>query len=188
MRAIIPFFLFFTALLFIQQDSAADVPSSAGHQAPIEWQSIEEAIGILDGAEKNDKLFFVDVYLDGETWGARMSTTTFTDPRVIQLMREHFHAVKLNAEMTQPVNFRGHTFQSQLSGRRSYHELALSLLDHKVSFPCTVFLDEGFNVIQRLPGFHEADAFALILDYIGSRSYQSRSWEDFQAARAAGGE
>lgn len=50
------------------------------------------------GAERHDKLLFIDVGIEGCTACRRMDETTFTHPGVIRRLNEHFVAISVDAE------------------------------------------------------------------------------------------
>ena len=96
-------------------------------------------------------------------------------------MNEHFYAVRLDAEMKDTVVFNNYTFVNpNPSGLRSTHQLASSLLNNKLSYPTTVYLDENFNLLTQVPGYLQPNQLEPILKYFGDNAYPNTKWEDFQ--------
>ncbi len=145
--------------------------------AEVEWMSFEEAI---ERSKTEKRKIFVDVYTDWCGWCKVMDKKTFSEPAIAMYLNEKYYAVKFDAEQTEDVEFRDHTFKFISQGKRGYHELAAALLQNKLSYPTVVFLDEEFNLIQPLPGYREPKEFHPILQFFGSDQYKSMKWDKFQ--------
>lgn len=150
-------------------------PNKPVEGSAIKWMSFEEAI-IL--SQKQPKKIFIDVYTEWCGWCKRMDKVTFTDPQVIKLMNENYYAVKFDAESKTPINFNNKTFEYKAEYKA--HELALALLNGKMSYPTTVYLDESFNMLTAAPGYMEGPQMSQILNYFGSNIYKDKKWEDYQ--------
>ena len=120
----------------------------------IKWVSFTQAAELC---KTKPKKIFIDVYTDWCGWCKVMDKNTFTNPVIIKYMNEKFYAVKLNAEMKDTVIFNGIPFVNPNAegGRGSAHQLAVSLLQNKMSYPTSVFLDEEFkmNMVAPVPGY-----------------------------------
>lgn len=81
--------LIFLCLIFLQ--TALQVHANG----QVQWKSFDTAIQL---AQKDSQFVFVDLYADWCLPCRIMEKTTFKDSTVIQLLNEHFHPVKLNAE------------------------------------------------------------------------------------------
>jgi len=88
--------------------------------------------------------------------------------------------VKFNAEQRESVVFSGTTYKFVESGNSGYHELAVALLNKKMSYPTVVFLDENFGMIQPLPGYLKPEEFHPIIQFIGEDHYKTVKWTDWQ--------
>lgn len=147
-------------------------------ESPVNWMSFEEAV---EKSKTDKKKIFIDVYTDWCGWCKVMDKNTFSQPEIAKYLNDNFYAVKLDAEQREDIEFRGHTFKFIESGRRGYHELAASLLQNKLSYPTVVFLDEDFNMIQPLPGYHKPDFFEKVVKYYGGDHFRNTSWKDWEA-------
>lgn len=149
----------------------------------VKWYTFEEAVAL---SQKNPKKMFIDVYTDWCGWCKRMDNTTFTDARVAAYLNENFYPVKFNAEQKDKVEFRGHTlkFLAEAS-RRGVHELAYALLDGRLGYPAFVYLDGKQDRISISPGYKEADALLVELEFVDKELYKSMTFEDYKANRAA---
>lgn len=144
--------------------------------AQINWMTWDEAI---DAAKDNPKKIFIDVYTDWCGWCKKMDASTFMDPSVVKYMNEHFYAVKFNAEQKEDIVYNGYTLKFLNQGRRGVHELAVSLLDGKLQYPCYVYLDEEQKRITISPGFKNVQPFLKELSYIGGDHFKNTSFQDY---------
>ncbi len=151
-------FLFILSFFFLTFQAMS---SSASSQESINWVTIEEAERLV---KENPKKIFVDVYTDWCGWCKRMEANTFSHPDIISYINENFYAVKLNAEMEEPITFRGQKYINENPGqRRSSHNFARALLQGRMSYPSVAFFDEELNLITALPGYREPSQFEPIL-------------------------
>lgn len=154
-------------------------PAPRAYEGTVKWMTFEEAVA---QSEKTKKKIFIDVYTDWCGWCKVMDRNTFSDPIVAKLLNEEFYAVKFNAEQTEDVVFRGHTFKFVPSGRNGYHQLAASLLNNQLSYPTVVFLDEDFGMITPLAGYRKADEFHKYLTWVSDEHYKKgqNGWSEFE--------
>ena len=146
-------------------------------EGEVNWLTFEEA---LERSKTEKRKIFIDVYTDWCGWCKKMDKDTFRKPAIAKYLNENYYPVKFNAEQTEDVTFKGHTFKFVASGRRGYHQLAASLLNNKLSYPSVVFLDEDFNMIQPLPGYQEPVQFEKIINYIGGDHYKTTAWKEWE--------
>lgn len=149
--------------------------SSIQNGSKIEWEQIGPVLN------EPKQLIMVDMYTEWCGWCKRMDATTFKDSAVVEYLNEHFHTVKFDAEQKEEIVFKGHVYKYVNEGRRGYHELAAALLNGKMSYPTTVFLDEELGVVTRVPGYKSARDFETIAHFVGERAYQSMTFETFKA-------
>ena len=151
---------------------------SVAQENKIEWMSFEEAV---KKNETEPKKFIIDVWTTWCGWCKKMDATTFSNPKIIEYINENYHAVKLNAERKDTVVVGGKTFINQNpNGRRSPHQLAISLLNGKMSYPSTVYLDENVNMLQPLAGYQDAKSIEPILYFFGEDAYKTTQWHEIQ--------
>lgn len=154
-------------------------PKQAGET--VNWISIEEAEA---RAAKDGKKILVDVYTDWCGWCKVMDKQTYTDPEVVNLINDHFHAVKLDAEQRENIQVKGYTFKFVDQGRRGYHEFAAALLNGQMQYPSTVFLESNLNPLYIVPGYIKAKMMGQILAYTQEEAYKENiPFEEFQKSR-----
>ena len=73
-----------------------------------------------------------------------------------------------------------HTFKFVNKGRRGAHELAIALLDGKLSYPSFVYLNEKFERVTISPGYKEAPQMLMELVFISEKKYLKMDWEKFK--------
>lgn len=164
--------LCFCAFTLVQaQEATADAKQPG---AKITWLGWEEA---AKANEEDPRKILVDVYTDWCGWCKVMDRKTFTDPDVVSYINENFHAIKLDAESKEPINWQGYEFKWMEGGRNGIHTLAYSLLNKQLSYPQFVLLDEEFKRIRIIKGFKDAAAFMPELEFAATEAYKGASKE-----------
>lgn len=143
------------------------------------WLTLNEAIALH---KKKPKKILIDVYTDWCGWCKKMDKYTYTDSIIIDQLNKDYYLVKFNAEGKDSIQFRDHTFH--FNQQYKSHDFAISLLQGKMSYPSTAFLDEELNLLTVVPGYLTPDQLSPILDYFGSNYYKTTSWEEFQRSNS----
>ncbi|MEL7220889.1 MAG: DUF255 domain-containing protein [Bacteroidota bacterium] len=146
----------------------------------INWLTWEEAAKIIESGN-NSKKVFVDVYTDWCGWCKRMDRDTFNHPDVAKYMNENYLMVKLDAHQKEDILYKGTTFKLQEAqpGQRGYHELAIALLNGKMSFPTVIFLNEKLEILTPIASYLKPDIFYKIASFYGENEFEDKSWEDY---------
>ena len=111
-----------------------------------------------------------------------MDATTFTDPNIVKYMNEHYYSVKLDAERVDKVTLDGKVYSNPNPGqRRSSHELAVQLLQGKMSYPSYVFINEKNEWLTKVPGYMKAHTFEPVVHFFGDGDYLTKKWEVYSA-------
>jgi thioredoxin-related protein len=151
-------------------------PQSAGKAVAIKWMSWQEAV---EANKKEKKKIFIDCYTDWCGWCKKMDASTFTDPKVAELMNKHFYAVKFDAEQKENIVFDNHTFKYIASGSRGVHELAYALLDGQLGYPAFVYLDEKFQRVTISPGYKTPEQILPEMKFVGEGHYNGKTYEQY---------
>ena len=145
-------------------------------QNSIKWADLED---IAKQNKKKSKKVIIDFYTDWCIPCKRMDKTTFQNPEIISYINKNFHIVKINGEATNPINFKGKTYNYVVEDYKEYHQLTRKLLTNKIVYPSYVFLDENLEVIQTLSGYLDSKSFDMVLHYFAEDYHQKMSWENF---------
>ena len=150
---------------------------------PVKWMSFAEAV---EKSKTEKRKIFIDVFTEWCGWCKVMDKNTFPDPEIARILNEKFYPVKLDAEQTTDVVFRGTTFKFVAQGNRGYHQLAAALLNNQLSYPNFVFLDEEFRIIpiyqgySSLPGYKKPEEFHLFVSFVSGDFYKKLNIQDYQ--------
>ncbi len=155
-----------------------------GQTAPkIKWMTFKEAVELNKKGEK--RKIVTDVFTSWCGWCSRMDATTFADSEIIEYVNKYFWAVKLDAEMKEPVTIDSVTYINQRpNANRSTHELAAKLLQNQMSYPSYVFLDENNKTLTIVPGYFNKENFMLVLRYFNENVYLTKPFAQFKAENA----
>lgn len=123
--------------------------------APIKWYSYEE--GMKLGKEQQKKIF-LSFYADWCHFCKQMDKNTFTDSRVIAYMNEKFIAIKVNTDKNMPI-----AVKYSVKG-----------------LPVFWILNEEGTAIGQQPGYMEPDKILPLLQFVGTDSYKSMSFNEFK--------
>lgn len=146
----------------------------------VDWLSWEEATA-LAASDENPKKMFVDVYTDWCGWCKKMDKDTFQNAEVVAYMAGKYYMVKLDGEGKEEIEFKGKIYKFVPSGRKGYHELAAALLQGRLSYPTTIFLDEEMNMLSPVPGYQKPKPFLNIAKYFGDNIYKDKDWKTYAA-------
>jgi len=139
----------------------------------INWTTFEKAIAL---SKQDGKPVLVDVYTDWCGWCKRLDATTYQDSAVVAYINANFHAVKFNAEGTEKISYQDSLYTK--TGKT--HDLAVKLLQGKLSYPTTIFIVDKINMVAPIPGYMTRETIQPYLFYFGEKVYDlNNTWESF---------
>lgn len=149
-------------------------PAKGKVTAPSEpvWLPYHEGV---EKAQAENKYILVDFYTDWCTYCKKMDKEVFAQESIKRRLRNSFAAVKVNAEASQKIKFMGKEMAQK--------DLAKTFNVH--SYPTIWFLDSRGEPIAPLPGYLEADKFAVVLDYISGGHYKTTAFSEYARKNAA---
>ncbi|MEO9891205.1 DUF255 domain-containing protein [Aurantibacter sp.] len=148
----------------------------------VQWLTWNEAAE-LAATDKKPKKVFIDIYTDWCGWCKKMDKDTFQNEEVAKYMSDNYYMVKLDGEGKETIEYKGKTFNFVPSGRNGYHEFAAALMQGKMSYPTTVFLDEEMNMLSPVPGYQKPKPFLDIAKYFGENIYKSKDWKEYTQSK-----
>ena len=150
----------------------------AQEKVGIDWKSIEE----IEVAQKeNPKPVFVNLYTDWCVWCTKMDQSTYSDPKIVNYINEHFYALTFDAEGDQTVSVNNKQYNLETVNNRKVHKLAWEWgsVNNRIGYPTIVVLDSQMGKMQAFPGFKDSDAMNSLIKYYGENIYKTRSWQDY---------
>lgn len=143
----------------------------------VKWYTFEEAVELN---QKEQRKIFIDVYTDWCGWCKKMDANTFTHPTIAKILNEEYYAVKFDAESKDTINFSGQQFINEGNGGRSPHQLAVALLQGKMSYPSIAYMNENNQLLTAVPGYYTPERLEPVLKFFAYDIFQSKSFEDYQ--------
>jgi thioredoxin-related protein len=147
------------------------------HAQDIKWYNFNEVEKLQ---KEKPKKIFMDVFTDWCGWCKKMDATTFTNPTIIKLMNRYFYAVKFDAEGIDVYTYKGTTYKKPNEVKRTPNDFATMLMNGKMSYPTTVYMDESLNSLGPVPGYLDPKTMEKVLTFFGENIYLKQSWADFE--------
>ena len=150
----------------------------------IEWITFEQAV---KAQEENPKKILMDVYTDWCGPCKLMDKKTFQNPYVSAYVREHYYAVKFNAEGNETINYYNNKFTNpnynpSKKGRNASHQFTRFL--GITEYPTIVFISESGDLITPVVGYQNPQQLELYLKMIKQGDYMVFSKpDDFEKYR-----
>lgn len=168
-------------LFFISSVLHAQTPDAEG--SLVKWLSIEEGMELV---EKNPKPIIMDFYTDWCGWCKHMMKTTYANPGLAQYINTNFYPIKFDAEGKDTVTYLGEVYKPTGPGPKAPHELAVKLLQGKLMYPTTLFLNNfdkekkefGLNMVAS--GFLEDKKIEPILIFCVENVNRNASLDEFR--------
>lgn len=165
-----------TDTLLVYQESE-DFDSSVFYtDTVIKWMTIEEAekAQIL-----SPKKIFVCIYANWCKWCRVQDSLGYKNREIAHFINQHYYPVRFNAETRTPVTFKGMQYFFEKDETIFAHQLTTYLLNGRLSYPGSVFIDEQMKVISSKNGYLEPAYFESMLNYYAHSAYKKMSFYDF---------
>ncbi len=161
--------------LYANSSKSGNKTVAVENKEKITWISFEEAV---IKSKKEPRKIVIDVYTSWCGWCKHMDAVTYENPEIIKYINQKYYAVKLDAEQKEDIQFKDKKFIYKPEFKA--HELAMSLLNNKMGYPTTVFMDEAFAILAPVAGFIDANSMEPLLKYFGDNSHKTQTWEEYQ--------
>ena len=143
----------------------------------IKWMSIEQA----EAAQKtNPRKILVDVYTSWCKWCKVADSLCYKNRELAHYINQHFYAVKFDAESRSQVVFHGVRYNFLKDENKWVHEFAQFILNGKLSYPGTAFIDENGHLIDAKNGYMEAPYMETVLNFYGNNAYKKMKYTTFE--------
>jgi thioredoxin-related protein len=165
--------------------SAQQQPVPDAEGSLVKWMSIEEA---LEKTKTQPKPIILDFYTDWCGWCKKMMQTTYASPGLAQYINMNFYPVKFNAESKDTIEYLGQKYGPSSDAPKAAHNLAIKLLQGKMMYPSTLFLNNYdkqknefiFSMIAQ--GYLDIKKIEPILVYELENAFRNSGFEDFEMA------
>lgn len=142
----------------------------------IDWLTFEQAEAKM---KEKPKKVIVDVYTSWCGWCKKLDKDVYSNDSAIAYINEHFYAIKFDAEQKTPINFTGIIWN--YSPEKKVNDLAVALYQGQgMSYPTTIFMDEGFKQAQPIPGYLALYQMEGILKYFGGDYNHKQDYQEWQ--------
>lgn len=141
-------------------------------QKGIQWISLEEAEAKM---KVEPKKVYIDLFTDWCYWCKVMDKKTFTNAHVIEYLNQHFYCIHIDAETKDSILFQGKKY-GRLPNSKT-NDLAAQWMQDRISYPSSIFMEEGFVNPQPVPGYLEIPVMEMILKYFGENKHKTTPWE-----------
>jgi thioredoxin-related protein len=172
--AVVIFSTVFTTTSFAQQ------PDAEG--SLVHWITLQEA---LEKNKTQPKPIILDFYTDWCGWCKHMMKTTYADPGLAQYINTYFYAAKFNAEGKDTIDYLGKKYAPSSTAPKAPHELAIKLLQGKLMYPTTLFLNNfekdknEFKLSMLASGFLDKQKIEPILVFTLENVFRNCAYDDF---------
>jgi thioredoxin-related protein len=129
--------------------------------------------------KKKPKKVLVTISADFCNTGKVMNKTSFVDTSVANYINKNFYLVYFNAATTDTILFKNEKHYQTLINNFPLHSLSMKLTNGRFSLPALCILDEQNNMIDVLNFYQSPERLKPILNFIGSNSYKTKTFNDF---------
>jgi thioredoxin-related protein len=149
----------------------------------VKWMTLKEA---QEKIKTQPKPIIMDFYTDWCGWCKTMMKTTYANPDLAAYINQNFYPVKFNAETKDTIEYLGQKYGPVGEGQHPTNALAIKLLQNKLMYPTTLFLNNydktknefGFSMIAQ--GYLETNKIEPILVYMLENAFRNSNYDDFK--------
>jgi len=165
------------AFIYISSISVAQVAVPNPEDGLVKWMTLKEA---QEALKKQPRPVIIDVYTDWCGWCKHMIKTTYSNPYLAEYINNNFYPVKFNAETKDTVEFLGEKYINKSNVPRSPNDLAIKLLNGKLSYPTTLFMNNNFKFTLSASGYLDIPKIEPLLVFTLENVYLTTQAEEFQ--------
>ncbi|WP_126974192.1 thioredoxin family protein [Gynurincola endophyticus] len=163
----------FWLFLLLTNFFLGEINAQDAKKEEVKWIGFEEALNLQTTSKKPIMVF---VYTNWCSWCKLMEKDIFQNPKAVSYLNDQFYSVKINAESKDTFVVKGQTY-TYLPQYKA-NELALYLLEGRLSFPTTVFLT-ATQKMQRIPSYLDLMHAEWLYRFFGEQVYEKSSFDDY---------
>jgi len=169
----------FILLVFIcnASYSKAQIAEPNPENGLVKWMSLKEA---QEAIKTQPRPVIIDVYTDWCGWCKHMIKTTYSNPYLADYINNNFYPVKFNAETKDTIEFLGDKYINKSKAPRSPNDLTVKLLNGKLSYPTTLFMNNNFKFALSAAGYLDIPKIEPLLVFTLENVYLATKVEEFQ--------
>jgi len=143
----------------------------------VKWYTIEQAEALN---KQQPRTMYIDMYTDWCGWCKHMMKTTFANQYIANYINANFYPVRFDAEGKDTVNFQGKTWVSQDTSKKgSKHELAIYLMEGRMSFPTIVYLEPD-GTKYGVPGYKTVQEQEPLMYFFSENINKTSTYDEFE--------
>ncbi len=142
----------------------------------IKWRTLKEANELNKSIPKKTLLNF---YNYNKISCTLLRTQTFNNSIIANYLNEKFYSVNIDVFTQDTLEIKGVKYINE-NKTYKFHQLPISALEGKMSFPAFIILDEKGNVLGRYQEYMTPEKFELIMTYFGEDTYKTENFEVFK--------
>lgn len=168
-------------ILFCYSKLSAQEPDKEG--SLVNWMSLQSA---MEKMKTQPKPLLIDVYTDWCGWCKTMMKTTYANQGLAQYLNTYFYNVKLDGEGKDTIEYLGKKYFPVSDKPRTTHPLAAKLLNNKLVYPTTLFLNgydyekKEFKVNMVASGYLEQPKLEPILVFVLENAGRNTTYDEFK--------
>ena len=161
-----------------QQPLQADAEGSY-----VKWMTLKEA---MEKMKTQPRPIIMDFYTDWCGWCKQMMKTTYANQDLAGYINMNFYPVKFNAETKDTIEYLGVKYGPNGEGKNATNTLAIKLLQGKLMYPTTLFLNNfdkqknEFVFSMLAQGYLDNTKFEPILIFTLENAFRNSSYDDFK--------
>ena len=175
--------LLFLILFLFASGLSAQQPQADADGSLVKWMTLQEAV---EKTKTSPRPIIMDFYTDWCGWCKKMMATTYANPALAQYINQNFYPVKFNAETKDTIEYLGEKYAPLGVGQRTTNALAVKLLQNKLMYPTTLFMNNfdkqknEFTFSMLAQGYLDAPKIEPMLVFTLENVFRNCGYEEYK--------